>query len=56
MKMKSKIKGRNVLPVYPFNTVSQKPHQILMPNMTNGFNFYSKFLLCLPSGDPINKS
>lgn len=51
-----KIKGRNVSPVYPFNAVPQKPHQILMPNMTYGFNFNSKFLLCLPSGNPTNKS
>jgi hypothetical protein len=54
--MKRKRKGRNVSPMYPFNTVPQKPHQILMSNMTNGFNFNSKFLLCLPSGNPINKS
>jgi hypothetical protein len=42
--------------MYPFHAISQKADQILVPNMTDGFNFNSEFLLCLPPANPDTKS
>lgn len=40
------------LPVNSFYAISQKPHEILMSDMTNGINLSPKFFFCL---SPINQ-
>lgn len=38
------------LPVDPFYTVAEEPHQTLVSDMTNGLDLSSEFFLCLPTG------